>query len=303
MSELGGVWQILRQRLQVAEYRPMPDPAVTARELRDRRGPYIVLKNTRAKTYLRLSPAEHALWSRMDGRANVQELVVDHFTATGAFAHNLVVRLVNLLLQQRMLAEPPVAVWSLVGQGLNRRSWSHRISAPARWILTQQLEVKGIDGAVGWLYRTAGWLFFTRPAQVIFLLVSAAGLAAFFRILQDTRYEFIGSNVAAGLAALWVVSILPVVIHELGHALTVKRFGREVPRGGVMLYYGMPAAFVETTDIWLEPSRARLAVTWNGPYTGLILGGAAALVMFLFPGLALNPLLFKLAGFSYLTVF
>jgi hypothetical protein len=35
-----------------------------------------------------------------------------------------------------------------------------------------------------------------------------------------------------------------------------------------MLYFGMPAAFVETTDIWLEPCRA-LAVTWAVHSPGL----------------------------------
>jgi putative peptide zinc metalloprotease protein len=82
----------------------------------------------------------------------------------------------------------------------------------------------------------------------------------------------------------------------MGHALTVKHFGREVPKGGVMLYFGMPAAFVETTDIWLEPKRARLAVTWNGPYTGLIIGGLAAIFIYLYPSASINSFLFKMLG-------
>jgi len=98
-----GVWESLQRRLQVADYRPQPDPAVVARELKDRRAPYFVLKNTREKTYLRLSAAEYDLWSRMDGKTSVQELVVEHFMVTGAFAHNTIVRLVDLLLQHHML--------------------------------------------------------------------------------------------------------------------------------------------------------------------------------------------------------
>ncbi len=298
-----GVWESLQQRLQAAEYRPQPDPAVVARELKDRRAPYFVLKNTREKTYLRLSAAEYDLWSRMDGKTSVQELVVEHFMATGAFAHNTIVRLVDLLLQHHMLVDRPVAVWSELREKLHRRSRLHRISTPAQALLTRRLNIEGMDRVVSLLYRAGGWLCFTRPAQVVFLLISVLGLLAFFSIVSDPRYVILGDDVVIGLAVLWLVSIAPVVIHELGHALTVKHYGREVPRGGLMLYFGMPAAFVETTDIWLEPRRARLAVTWNGPYTGLILGGAASLVMFLLPGLSVNSLLFKLAGFAYLTVF
>ena len=302
-SPAPGIWESLNRRIQVADYRPEPDAAVIARELKDRRGAYFVLKNTREKTYLRLSAAEHELWARMDGKTSVQELVVEHFMATGAFAHHTIARLVDLLRQHHMLADRPVAVWSELRQKLHRRSRLHRISVPAQALLTRRLNIEGIDRVVSVLYRAGGWLCFTRPAQIVFLLISVLGLLAFFTILGDPRYIFLGDDVVIGLAVLWLASIGPVVIHELGHALTVKHYGREVPRGGLMLYFGMPAAFVETTDIWLEPRRARLAVTWNGPYTGLILGGAASLVMFLLPALSLNSLLFKLAGFAYLTVF
>jgi putative peptide zinc metalloprotease protein len=179
----------------------------------------------------------------------------------------------------------------------------YRLSSPARLVLTQRLNFQHIDNWVNYLYRYGGWLFFTRIAKGIFLLVSLLGLAAFFKILSDPGYVFLGGNFIVGLTVLWGVSLFPVIIHEIGHALTLKHFGCEVPRGGLMLFFGMPAAFVETTDIWLEPRRARLAVTWNGPYTGLILGGAAALVMVAFPAAAVNNLLFKLAGLAYLSVF
>jgi putative peptide zinc metalloprotease protein len=196
-----------------------------------------------------------------------------------------------------------VAVWSQTRARVGQRSWLARVSAPARALLTQRLSIKGIDRLMTAVYRAGGWLFFTRPVQVLLALLSVLGLGAFFIIVGDTRYTFLGSDVVQGLAVLWLVAILPVVIHELGHALTVKHFGREVPQGGLMLFLGMPAAFVETTDIWLEGRRARLAVTWNGPYTGLLLGGLASLIIYLFPAFSLNTLLFRMAGFSYLTFF
>ncbi len=72
---------------------------------------------------------------------------------------------------------------------------------------------------------------FTRSAQVIFALVSLLGVAAFLNVVRAESYAFIG-DVVIGLAWVWVTSLLPVVIHELGYALTVKHFGCEVPRGG-----------------------------------------------------------------------
>jgi putative peptide zinc metalloprotease protein len=298
-----GVWQTLNQRLKISEIRPEANPAVIARELEDRQGAYFVLKNTQKKTYLRLSPVEFKLWGQMNGQKNLEALIVEHFMETGVFARNMVLHLVEQLYGNHMLCEEPEAVWTQIRQAIHNRSRSSRFSAPASWLLTKKLSIKNIDKSITLLYKYGGWLFFTRPAKVLCLLISLAGLVAFYRILVDPQYIFLGENFLPGLAMLWVAALFPVFIHELGHALTVKHFGREVPKGGFMLFFGLPAAFVDTTDIWLEPRKARLAVTWNGPYTGLILGGSAALLMLLFPGAAINSFLFKMAGYAYLTVF
>jgi putative peptide zinc metalloprotease protein len=300
---LPGIWESIHERIQLANYQPKTDPDVIAKQLEDHHGVYYVLKNQREKTYLRLSATEYPLWTRMDGETSVQELIVDHFMSNGTFAHTLVAQLVEELYWHHMLSERPVAVWSQLKEAVQKRSWFYRLSVPAQWVLTQKLSIHGLDHYVEKLYQYFGWLFFTRPAQIFFLLMSIGGLIAYERLIRDPNYFFLGSNLISSLALLWLAAVLPVLIHELGHALTVKHYKREVPRGGLMLYFGMPAAFVETTDIWLEPRRARLAVTWNGPYTGLIVGGAAALFISLFPTAGINLFLFKMAGFAYLTVF
>lgn len=298
-----GIWESIQERVQLANHLPKADPDVIAQQLEDRHGVYYVLKNKREKTYLRLSATEYQLWTRMNGEASVQELIVDHFMSNGTFAHTLVARLVEELYWHHMLSETPIAVWSQVKEAVQKRSWLYRLSVPAQWVLTQKLSIHGLDHYVEKIYQYFGWLFFTRPAQLLFLLISVGGLIAYERLIRDPNYYFLGSNLVSSLALLWLAAVLPVLIHELGHALTVKHYLREVPRGGLMLYFGMPAAFVETTDIWLEPRRARLAVTWNGPYTGLIVGGSAALFISIFPAADINLFLFKMAGFAYLTVF
>ena len=111
-----GIWESLEKRVQVADYQPEKNPHVIEKELSDHTGPYFVLKNTEAKTYLRLSPTEHKLWERMDGQTNVQELIVEHFMDTGEFAHATVTRLVELLYRKQMFTDEPIAVWSQVNQ-------------------------------------------------------------------------------------------------------------------------------------------------------------------------------------------
>lgn len=60
--------------------------------------------------------------------------------------------------------------------------------------------------------------------------------------------------------------------------------------------------FVDTTDMWLGTRKQRIAVSWAGPYTGLIIGSVCAIIIALFPSSAVAPLLFQVAflGMFYL---
>ena len=170
----------------------------------------------------------------------------------------------------------------------------------------KQFAISGLDGFLGGVYRW-GWLAGLHlagsdPLSGALLLV---GLYAFVQALGTGDYGLvmIGGSLVLGVIGLIVANLVSVLVHEMAHALTVKHYGREVRRGGFMIYFGMPAFFVDTTDIWLEGKRARLAVTWAGPYSGLILAGLASIVLVVWPGFALNPLLFQFAILSYFTVF
>jgi putative peptide zinc metalloprotease protein len=231
----------------------------------------------------------------------VQDLVVAYFLAHGTFAFGLIAGLVQQLFHKRMLAEQPHMVLGRVQQALSERSAGYRLSWPARVILTRQWAIGGLDQWLTRLYRAGGWVFYSLPAQIVYLLVSGIGLVLLVRILGDSRYNFGAGGLGANVALLWLMAILPVVIHELGHALTVKHYQREVHRGGLMLYFGMPAAFVDTTDIWLEGKKPRLAVTWAGPYTGFIIAGACAIGLWLWPGIAAAPLLLQTAVIAAFT--
>ncbi|MBE0411681.1 MAG: hypothetical protein IBX69_18295, partial [Anaerolineales bacterium] len=297
------IWKSIEKGIDPTQRKPQAIAEIIIREIKDPQGSYFVLKNNLAKTYMRLSPDEYRLFEKMDGKCGLDDLVFEHFTATNNFAPKLVANLVEQLYQHNMLTETPLAVWRQIDQVIQKRSWTYRLSAPARTFLTRKLSITRLDRFITWFYRKIGWAFFSLPVKVLFVVISLIGVILYSQLVSDPRYAFLEDEIVAGLALLWLAAIFQLFIHEFGHALTVKHYGREVPRGGVMLFFGMPAAFVETTDIWLEPRRARLAVTWNGPYTGLILGGAAAILIYFFPFATWNSLLFKMAGIAYFMVF
>jgi hypothetical protein len=76
--------------------------------------------------------------------------------------------------------------------------------------------------------------------------------------------------------------MLIIVIHELGHGVTCKYFGGQVPEIGAMLLYFQPAFFCNVNDAWAFPElRKRLWVTAAGSWVQLILAALAAVAWLL----------------------
>src|SRR5207245_412389 len=77
-----------------------------------------------------------------------------------------------------------------------------------------------------------------------------------------------------------------------------KRRRRALTEGGLLI---MPAFYVDVTDAWLQPWRRRIAVSWAGPYSGFMLAGVSAILVFILPpGWLITTVLFKLAIVSYI---
>ncbi|MBF8281250.1 MAG: cyclic nucleotide-binding protein [Anaerolineales bacterium] len=125
------LWQVLDTALDLAQSRPARAEGVIARELRDRAGPYYVLKQPEAGTYVRLSPREYWVWQRLDGTTTLQELVVAYFLEHGTFAFALIRGLVHHLYHKRMLRDQPQDVFADVREALARRTLAYRLTQPA----------------------------------------------------------------------------------------------------------------------------------------------------------------------------
>jgi putative peptide zinc metalloprotease protein len=133
--------------------------------------------------------------------------------------------------------------------------------------------------------------------------VSLAGIPAYIYLRSMDKLSFItgtSSSLSMGLVGLLAAEIFAVFAHESAHALTTKSYCRSVRAGGVGLYFGMVTFFMDTTDIWMEPRRPRLAVTWAGPFSGFFLGGLASIAIALNPASSAAGVAFQFATFCFL---
>lgn len=265
--------------------------------------PYVMLAD-RGKAYIRLAEEDDFLATRMDGTRRVSDLVVEYFQQYGSFGYDRVVRLVDDLRDAEMLTDPPRDVYAQLGRRLNPPAKPEKRRRTEGTFLMLRVPVRGIDGAVTWMHDHVGFIFYKRPVLLVTLLITIVGLAAFLADLMGGHDLFapLGSSVLLGIVALVAAYYVATFIHESAHAVTCKHFGRRVDQGGFMLFYLMPAFYVDVTDVWLEPWWRRIAVSWAGPYSGFTVAGACSILVWLFPhGGVATTLLFKFAVASYIT--
>jgi putative peptide zinc metalloprotease protein len=299
-----GIYKQLAQRTDMAKYRPQAIAGIAEEQITEGNQTFTVIRSPNG-SYLRLNAAERELWHLMDGSQNVAQLATVGFLR---FKQLLpVASLVQSLKSQGFLTDSSLQLYENLAEkveaGSAAQGWGQWL---VRALRSRTFAIEGIDGFVGALYRFIGWICFTKPFLLLHGLISVAGLIAFFLLLgradDDATYAVLNaSNVPLSLFALWGAMLLSFTLHELAHALAVKHYGRTVHRGGVMIYYGMPAAFVDTSDIWLAGRTARIVVTLAGPLADILLGGVAALLSMQLAGTVWGAALFKIAFACYIS--
>ena len=301
-----GLWAAVAERLDPAQARPVLRAGIEAADLTDVRGTaYLMIRSPddRARAcYLRLTPHQWRLAQMMDGNLTVARLVAEFARIAGRLAPDEVRRLVADLAGNRMLDELPVDAFRPLSE-IGPRPLPTRLAGGLVAVLRgRRMFAVGVDPLVTGLYRAGGRLFFTRIVAALLGVLAVAGLAVFVATWwRGSQPVFlVGDSYLLGAAVLVLLNLVALAAHEFGHALAAKHVGRSVPAAGLLVYFGIPSVFVDTTDVWMAGRRARLLVTAAGPATALMLAGVAQLAGLAVP--ALGPLAFKLAFVCYLGV-
>ncbi|WP_030436388.1 cyclic nucleotide-binding protein [Actinoplanes subtropicus] len=302
-----GLWGAVVDRLNPASARPVLRVGIEAVQLTAARGDaYIMLRSPDGATragYLRLTPEEWQLALLMDGQNTVTMLVAEFARIAGRLAPDQVRRVVADLAGNRMLDELPMDAFRPL-QEARHKPLPERVGngmlAAARGRKTLVFDV---DGLITALYRAGGRFLFGTGAFVGIGLFAVLGIGLFLATwVRGSRSLFLTSDsYLLGAIVLIVLNGIVLVTHELARALATKAAGREVPAAGLLVYFGIPSVFVDTTDVWMAGRRARLLVAAAGPAGALFLGGLVQLGGLAVPALA--GLAFKLAFLWYVNAF
>jgi len=276
------LWALLGNRLNPYQYKPQRINHFEIQHFVDRYDqPYAIARNPETNTYIRLSQRDLFIWDKLDGSQSTRDIAVAYVLQYGAFNFDGITGLLAQLQHKGFLQASNAQVYTSIHHWLETGSLAFRLRRLVQAFFLKDFSLRRIDSFLGKLYHTLFWVCFTWPGTVFLHVLVVAGLVALGYQINSGQYNplDLGPSPVLRLLSLGFLSQLAVFLHETAHGVTCKHYGRTVRRGGVLIYLGRLAFFVDTTDIWMVSRWPRIAVSWAGPLAHMVIGSIAALVL------------------------
>jgi CRP-like cAMP-binding protein/Zn-dependent protease len=298
-----GVWDLLKDRVDVSQYRPKLADDIEIKTFEMRGGnDYVMIANPRDLVHYQLQPSDLSLLRMMDGTRTVKEIVVEQFGESGEMALVDVIKLARLLQVNNFLEGPRfLDVDAAVERAIRPESTARHKTRV--FLKTLSIEWKGADGLVRGMYRHFLRFFFKAPALILGAVVALGGFVAFLDLVASRHFSITGRSLALGFLILLVLNYLLTFVHETGHAVVLTHYGRKIKSAGFMIYFGSPAFFVESSDGLMLDRRERIVQSFAGPYAEMLLAGVASILVWSFPGWIVSHTLYQFAVLNYVVLF
>ena len=273
-------------------------PRVQCAHMKTRTGDeYYVLHNPDAEGYLRIDPENYYLWELMDGKRNITDIVLEYYKKFDTYPLD---RINDLL--EKLNANFLIENEKKKPAEDEKRGFEYRLKVLANNAFHKEYAFKNADKFFGIVYRYMGRFFFMRVPLILFSIISVIGLALFLYWEPDPIFQFLDfrGDYDVGFIILLVSFPFLIFFHELAHAVACKHYGRKVRKSGLIFYLGMPAFFVDSTDMWLEERPlARAVVSFAGPAFNIIIAGLFCVIVDFIPASDLSLGLYQIAYLSF----
>jgi len=207
---------------------------------------------------LMLGPSETFFVCNMNGAKTFHDLYMDHVDAIGLVSPNLPAALYEKLEAMEMLAHAK--------DEARKNRWKEILHK----IINPSFSIPKADEVVTAVHRRTRF-FFTPVGVALLLLLGASGLVPLWRsyplLLEKVAgLEEMLFNFPRMLIPLYVLTLIHVGLHELGHGVTCKHFGGKVPRMGIMFYLASFIFFCDVTAAYNFAKKSqKLLVSLGGP--------------------------------------
>ena len=243
---------------------------------------WYVVKDPCAMQYYRLQPEQYRALQLLDGRRSLEDLREalqrEHATVHVGLAD--VQALLNDLHEKRLLVSVRLGQgFSLIRQ--RREQFWKKLWRTIRNPLYMRLPGWDPDRTLARLLPLVRWMFHPVTLFVAAAIIFASWvfLAVRFDDVRRRLPEFQQFFAWPNLLYLWLTMAATKVLHEFGHGLTCKYFGRESHAMGVMLLVFSPTLYCDVTDAWMIRNKwPRIAIGAAGMCVEVFLAAIAIFV-------------------------
>ncbi len=156
------------------------------------------------------------------------------------------------------------------------------------------------DKFVTFLHHHTSFVYtwwFTVLTVIAFSVMFGISVAHWDEIGHDTLEFFSFSNKSVGdFIVFYILALLTMCWHELGHAHACKHYGARVPAMGFLLIYLTPAFYTDITEGFVQASRPqRFIIGMAGAYSELLICAVATPIWWgTAPGTSLHTIAYQL---------
>lgn len=274
---------------QVKEYpRTMPDGQTI-----------VILKNQDNASYFKLSQEGWFIWQQMNGQQTLLEITMALANQYQVFSPNMVVALISRLAHADFVSNV-----SIMPLHFEKKTLFTALFSRLQSILEFRMIFRKADYWLTKIYDKGAKFLFARWGQILLACVALGGFIVFL-VTENHIVDLLRTLHASWLifVCMFPLTLLTAALHELGHALGTKSFGRHVHSMGVGWNWVRPIAFTDTTDMWLDACSHRVIVNLAGLYANVIVAGLCSLLILLIPSLYAQAFLWLFAMTTYLKGF
>jgi putative peptide zinc metalloprotease protein len=254
-------------------------PSVSIRRQTFRGERWHVAQDGFTNQFFRFREEAYDFVARLDGTRTIDEIWADCVrrrpeTAPG---QGEVVNLLAQLYQANLLmSDTPADTARLFDRHQKRRQ--QEVLSQLFGIFFLRIRLFDPDRLLNRTWPALRWLA-SRPAAIAWALLVVSALGVVFGH-WDRAFDQSQSVLAPGnLLLLYTAFTVAKLIHEFGHAYSVKAFGGEVHTMGIMLLVFTPVPYVDATAAWAFPERwKRVVVGAAGMIPELAYASIAAFV-------------------------
>jgi len=216
---------------------------------------------------LKLGPSETFIIQRIDGETSFHDIYMAHIDALGLTSPDMLARLYEKLESMKMLVDPE--------DGLKKA----RIRQFIKKIINPNISIPRADEFVTAVHRKTKFLY-SHFGLWILLAIGLSGIIPYWEHLTRFRVVIAGLedrifNQPLFIIPVYIMLLVHVTLHELGHGVACKHYGGKIPRLGIMFYLASFIFYCDTTAAWTFPKkRHRILVSLAGPIISFAIFGA-----------------------------